>query len=593
DKPDYPDNPDNRDHPDNPSVNTVLEELQEALIEASTYSGDGYTASSWQALKDAIAAARKVWKDADATEMQLKRALNSLYAAIDGLKEETGTETDGSVKKHELSAAIQAAASLNSSSYSAKSWLQLTVALGTARGVYSDAEATQSEVDRAANDLKLAVLSLEAAGSGSGDSGSSSDDKTGSDEDDGYYEVNVRLWHATMNKASMGDPAIVRKAYVHIDDGDITMRLSTKKMTTSGITTHLYEFYIYDSGDYEEAELISTENSRWVYEFELPNDSSTYYKCKVDPRVDVMGDDPVKARLKVDWKSLDEVDEDDWDDLEGDTDDDDDDDSSSSSSSGTGSTTELVSAETGIRAKGKLNGPGYVLEASRLTNGSQYELAANQLAEADVNRYVVYDIKLRSGSSYLQPSGSLTVSIPIPSGYDTDKLILYRINDDGTRNEITGRVNGSYYEASVDHFSLYCLAESNKVTAAAAKTTSAETSAKTSGSGSSTKTAAAASSGSSTGSSVSKTSSASSKTMGTAGTVKKTSASAILAESAEKSAGSNKAAAAVSLNRDIPYTGDRMPVAELSVIGALAALAFLGILLEERKERRKQTGRQA
>ena len=39
-----------------------------------------------------------------------------------------------------------------------------------------------------------------------------------------------------------------------------------------------------------------------------------------------MGDDPVKARLKVDWDSLDEVDEDDWNDLEGDVDEDDDDD---------------------------------------------------------------------------------------------------------------------------------------------------------------------------------------------------------------------------------------------------------------------------
>ena len=73
--------------------------------------------------------------------------------------------------------------------------------------------------------------------------------------------------------------------------------------------------------------LISSENSKWIFEFPLPNDNDKYYKCKVDPRVDVMGDDPVKARLKVDWDSLDEVDEDDWNDLEGDVDEDDDDDS--------------------------------------------------------------------------------------------------------------------------------------------------------------------------------------------------------------------------------------------------------------------------
>ena len=126
-----------------------------------------------------------------------------------------------------------------------------------------------------------------------------------------------------------------------IEDGEITMRLVTKKMNKSGITAHLGEgdFYIYSDGDYVPATLVSTENSRWIHEFTLPNDTSTYYKCEVDPHVDVMGDEPVKARLKITWSSKTKITESTWDKLSGDVSDDDDDDSSSSTSTTTTGTT--------------------------------------------------------------------------------------------------------------------------------------------------------------------------------------------------------------------------------------------------------------
>ncbi len=119
-------------------------------------------------------------------------------------------------------------------------------------------------------------------------------------------------------------------------------------MNKSGITAHLGEgdFYIYSDGDYVPATLVSTENSKWIHEFSLPNDTSTYYKCEVDPHVDVMGDEPVKARLKITWSSKTKITESTWNKLSGDVSDDDDDDSSSSTSTTSSTTTGITTTGT-------------------------------------------------------------------------------------------------------------------------------------------------------------------------------------------------------------------------------------------------------
>lgn len=575
------------DEPSDDPLQAAKEELREAVEAANTYYASNYTDESYKALADAIKAANQVLRNNNATELQIQRALNKLYDAEDNLVARSDGASNTGVDKSELNKWIVRVSGLTSSSYDASVYEQFAGTLKWAKEVYSDADATANEVAAAASSLESAYIMLvtsgsgssSGSGSGSGSGDSSSDtDKSGSDEDDGYYEVNVRLWHASMNKASMGDPAIVRKAYVHIDDGEITMRLQTKRMTTSGITTHLYEFYIYNDGDYEEADLISTENSRWTYEFPLPNDNNTYYKCKVDPRVDVMGDDPVKARLKVDWKSLDEVDEDDWDDLEGDTDDDDDDDDSSTSYYGTGSTTTLTSEATGIRATGSLNGPGYMLEAVRIYSGSEYDMTSNSLFDAEVNQFALYDVKLRSGNSYVQPTGTVTLNIPIPAGYDTNKLVLYRISEDGTKSQIYGRVNGSYYEASVDHFSLYALAESEQAAAAAS---AAASGAKNSGS-------TGTSGNTGTSGSTTRTSSGSTSRTNTGSTSRTTAAKNTGNTSKAKPASTAAATAAhVVAGREIPYTGDPMPVKELACIGFLAMAICLWAADGRKKDGKK------
>lgn len=582
------------DDDDNSNTTTGLRysTLNSLITLLEGYSGSDYTEASWKQLAAALNSAKEVLnaaKKGNATQSEIDDQVELLKDARSGLVSNTPVKTAVNLKY--LNALISRAEEFLklSSNYTDASVRRLKTEYDLAVTMTEDEDVTQEDVDEQKEALRTAINSLVAdtgnsdsdsnnsSGNSNNNSGTSDDDKSGSDEDDGYYKVNVRLWHATLNKASMGDPAIVRTAYVHIDDGDITMRLQTKKMTTSGITTHLYEFYIYDDGDYEEADLVSTENSRWTYEFPLPNDNSTYYKCKVDPRVDVMGDDPVKARLKVDWKSLKEVDEDDWDDLEGDTDDDDDDSSSSSSSSRT-STVELSSGETGIKVKGNTGGPGVVLEVIRKESGtSEHAMTATAL-DGIVNQFVLYDVKLKSGNSYVQPSSSMTLSIPIPVGYDTSKLVMYRINEDGTKSELVGKANGSYFEAAVDHFSLFALAESNQVKTAAASSTGSANSG-SSGSTKSTTTGTSRSSSSGSGSSGRSGSTNSSQGSRTGSLGSKTGNSGTSAAASVKQ---------IVDGREIPYTGDTMPVKELAGIGMLAVLVCLGTVFPGKRREEEE-----
>ena len=564
------DDPDNPDDPDDSSTirYTTLQSLIQLL---EGYDSSQYTDSSWKNLQTALESAKEVLeaaKNGQATQdevddqVQLLKDTRSELVLISG-----GETSDGSQVNYKyLNSLISRAKTLLSmtGSYTEASLRNLQTEYDLALVMLDDEDATQEDVDEQKENLRSAINSLVIVSETSDtDTSGSEDDNTddsGSNEDEGYYEVDVDLWHATLNKASMGDPAVNKTAYVYIDeDGDITMRLVTKKMTTSGITTHLYDYYYYEDGDYEEAELISSENSKWIFEFPLPNDNDKYYKCKVDPRVDVMGDDPVKARLKVDWDSLDEVDEDDWNDLEGDVDEDDDDDSTYSSSSSTSGNPTLQSGETGIRIYGNVGGPGIVLEVVKKENGPEYDMTHGAIS-SQVNRFVLYDVRLKSGTGYVQPTSSVTMQIPIPTGYDTSKLVLYRIGEDGSYTTISGKVNGSYYEATVDHFSLYALAESNQVTETAAS----------SGNDSS-------SSGSSSGGSSSRTRTTSSRTSSRTSSVQSNS--------------SDTSGNHVAAGREIPYTGDPMPVKELAGVGFLAAVICLGTVLPDLRrklESRKQ-----
>lgn len=79
-------------------------------------------------------------------------------------------------------------------------------------------------------------------------------------------------------------------------------------------------------------------------------------------------------------------------------------------------------------------------------------------------KYITYDITLTSNNAKIQPNGKVKISIPIPTGFDTTKLVVYRISEDGTKTKYDVNIAGEYATFETDHFSTYVLAENNVVT---------------------------------------------------------------------------------------------------------------------------------
>lgn len=84
------------------------------------------------------------------------------------------------------------------------------------------------------------------------------------------------------------------------------------------------------------------------------------------------------------------------------------------------------------------------------------------LEDAD-GKFAAFDISLENGGAKIQPNGKVQVSIPVPAGYDKERLTVYHIADDGTKTELSCTITGDAVTFETDHFSLYVLAEKASV----------------------------------------------------------------------------------------------------------------------------------
>lgn len=145
-----------------------LEEKVDAITDEDLQEDD-YTKDSWEALQDALAQARDVLTDPNATQAEVDTALSALKKARQGL-----TESSESVDKSRLEAKVEQIVDedLEEEDYTKSSWRKLKKALEHAEDVLDDRNATQSEIDEALNELKKARRELKRSkendGGGSG-----------------------------------------------------------------------------------------------------------------------------------------------------------------------------------------------------------------------------------------------------------------------------------------------------------------------------------------------------------------------------------------------------------------------------------------
>ena len=98
------------------------------------------------------------------------------------------------------------------------------------------------------------------------------------------------------------------------------------------------------------------------------------------------------------------------------------------------------------------------LVAEEVKSGDSYNTVVKAIGN-DVEKFVLYDISLINNNAKIQPNGKVKISIPVPEGYNTSKIVVYRIAEDGTKTKYDTIIDNGYITFETDHFSNYVVAE--------------------------------------------------------------------------------------------------------------------------------------
>lgn len=197
-----------------------------------------------------------------------------------------------SVDKSGLQSAYDAAAAMTQGNYTADSWADFVAARDAAKAVLDNKDATAAQVAQAVKDLQAAknalaydnILNLA----------------------DGTYKVPVKLWHETKDQASMAASSVLPEAMITVSGKDIKMNIYTQPMTMGTITASLQTLKVENgTGGYTDADIVGRSSSGDPNEFSfaLPH-AKEYINVLVNPKVAIMGNTDIGARLKVDYSSI-------------------------------------------------------------------------------------------------------------------------------------------------------------------------------------------------------------------------------------------------------------------------------------------------
>lgn len=96
------------------------------------------------------------------------------------------------------------------------------------------------------------------------------------------------------------------------------------------------------------------------------------------------------------------------------------------------------------------------LEVELVTEGEKFDKFKGIL---NTDKFSAFNISLILNGAEVQPNGNVKLSFPIPANLNKQNLIVYRIDEDGTKTAYTVEVNGNYAVIETNHFSDYVLTE--------------------------------------------------------------------------------------------------------------------------------------
>ena len=459
------------------AIAAAISELEEkgdktslrALIEkADVCQESQYTPETWEPFQVALAAAKQVERDDNAGVSEVTRAVSELENALEALVKRANTD--------ELKTILEQASVLKNEGYTQATWSALQQAIDHAQRVLDNANATQSEVDAQVQALQTAMDNLRKEGE--------LDRHT---LEDGVYSVYGEMFKTNQTDYSMSNDAIHHTLKLTVEDGKYYLTMDFQGLSYLNKYGYLAELAYYENGyqygaygDLQgtvvPATVLSTQKNPdgtdIVDEF---NQAGGIYAGKLYPDqikfplvsdaledeqgfvplqvfVPVMedisaGSGTQDVLLKLDWSTLKKTTEDDpnfqpEEPVE-----------QSPAVNVTDTTTGIkVEADKGVFPEGVQQ------VVTQITSGEVYEKAAELLADVG-KKFRLFEIHFELNGVEVQPNGVVTVYYPIPEGYDADKVVLYRINEDGTKTLVKGTVENGYYKVLTKTFSTYALVE--------------------------------------------------------------------------------------------------------------------------------------
>ena len=130
-------------------------DLDKAIAAAEKLDQSAFTAVSWNAMSDALSAAKTVQANAAATDDDIAQALNALNSAVANLAAKATDEA-----KSALASQIESAGAVKNDGYTDASWNDFQTALDEAKQVAASEDPSASEVASAVDKLKAAQGAL-------------------------------------------------------------------------------------------------------------------------------------------------------------------------------------------------------------------------------------------------------------------------------------------------------------------------------------------------------------------------------------------------------------------------------------------------
>ena len=371
--------------------------------------------------------------------------------------------------KSKLNELIASAEKITGDAYTDSSFNTLTSVLASAKTISGNKKATQAEVDNAYNELKSAIDGLVKK------------EQTGLDYKnlpDGVYSLNINMVKVDKKTASMSDGAVNHIVKLTVKDGKYYITVNFKGLSIGPDFGYLKELKYYLTGytldqygnpigtladtvieGYQKNTDGTLVSDRYgtdypnALTFEMIPEALEDGYVPLQVFVPIMeaiaeGNGDQNVFMKLDWSSLARTTEDDPD-------------LKPNGPVEQSPAVDVTDPATGVKVhadKGVFE-EGVKLVVNSITSGDVYDKAANALNEVG-KKFKLYEVHfVNAQGQEVQPNGTVTVSYPVPEGYNADKLVLYRINEDGTKTLVKGVVENGYYKVVTKSFSTYALVE--------------------------------------------------------------------------------------------------------------------------------------